>query len=282
MSSNGGLNWVNQATVQGNTQFAPGRERAGLMFDSADSLYLLGGMINTANQMTQTVWRSSTLGVQWTQQAPTPWEGRGSGLFFNFRANPNAQIDFEGNPNREILIFTTGWNGVAGGVSGALSNEVWISRDYTRTWSRVRSNWGSGLAPFRARDAANGEVTASGVLVVVGGQADDAQGSEILNESAHSHRQTNQPANQLSAMPTHETNKSFASTHAAFHISSHHIASHHITAATRQALTELFLLGLCDCVCVQRVGVAGRRLQLGSVRGERHLHRPSRPAHVDG
>ena len=185
MSSNGGLNWVNQASLQGANSFSPGRERAGLIFDSRDTLYLLGGMWRGDLAMTDSIFRSSNLGVTWPWQEATvtPWQARGSGLFFEFRANPRAQIDFAaGNPNRELLLYTTGWNGQL--APNGLSNEVWISADYTRTWSRVRSNWGSGLAPFRARDAANGEVTAGGVLIIVGGQADDLQGSEILNESA--------------------------------------------------------------------------------------------------
>ena len=186
MSTNGGLNWVNQATLQGANSFSPGRERAGLIFDSSDNVYLLGGMWRSDNAMTDTIFRSSNLGITWPWQdaTVTPWQPRGSGLFFNFRANPHAAIEFgANNPNREILVYTTGWNGQ--GAPDGLSNEVWISSDYSRTWSRVRSNWGSGLAPFRARDAANGEVTAGGVMILVGGQADDTQGSEILNESAN-------------------------------------------------------------------------------------------------
>lgn len=197
MSTNGGLNWVNQAGLQGANSFSPGRERASLIFDSQDSVYLLGGMWRGDYAMTNSIFRSSNLGVTWPwqDQSETPWEARGSGLFFNFKANPHALIDFGStNVNREILVYTTGWNGK--GPPTGLSNEVWISADYSRTWSRVRSNWGSGLAPFRARDAANGEVTEGGVMIIVGGQADDEQGSEPLNESAN--QSINQPVPQPS------------------------------------------------------------------------------------
>ena len=184
MSSNGGLTWSNQAAAQGASSFTPPRERAGLIFDSSDTLYLLGGLWGDRT-MTNTIFRSSNLGITWPAQdaTVTPWQARASGLFFEFKANSRAQIEFgPSNRNREILVYTTGWNGDY--APNGLSNEVWISSDYSRSWSRVRSNWGAGLAPFRARDAANGEVTAGGVLIIVGGQADDAQGNEILNELA--------------------------------------------------------------------------------------------------
>ena len=187
MSANGGLTWVNQNTAQGAVPFTPARERAGLMFDNSNNLYLLGGMWRADYIMTNTIFKSTDSGVTWPYAAhtETPWEGRASGLFWTFKANPRAQIEFDNNnPNREILVYTAGWNGT---IPNGLSNEVWISADYSRSWSRVRSNWGSGLAPFRARDAANGEVTNGGVLIIVGGQADDQQGKEILNESARTH-----------------------------------------------------------------------------------------------
>ena len=183
MSTNGGLNWANQAALQGSLAFSPGRERAGLMFDSADNVYLLGGMWRGDFAMTNTIFRSTNLGVTWPwqEQTTTPWQARASGLFFGAKANPHAQFEFgANNPNREILVYTTGWNGE--GPPNGLSNEVWITSDFSRSWSRVRSNWGSGLAPFRARDAANGEVTEGGVMILVGGQADDEAGSEILND----------------------------------------------------------------------------------------------------
>jgi hypothetical protein len=57
-----------------------------------------------------------------------------------------------------------------------------VSSDLANTWARVRSNWGSGLAPFKARDAANAEVTKDGVMVLVGGQAEEGTNSETLND----------------------------------------------------------------------------------------------------
>lgn len=63
----------------------------------------------------------------------------------------------------EIFTYLSGWDG------SLLYNEVYVSSDAMVTWTRVRSNWGDGLPPWPARDAANAEMTASGVIVIIGG-----------------------------------------------------------------------------------------------------------------
>jgi hypothetical protein len=62
-----------------------------------------------------------------------------------------------------VFTYLSGWDG------SLLYNDVFVSSDGMITWTRVRSNWGDGLPPWPARDAANAEMTASGVIVIIGG-----------------------------------------------------------------------------------------------------------------
>ena len=170
MSTNGGLTWSNQATAQGNSRIIPSRDRASIMFDDDDNIYLIGGEIRIDGYlMTSSAFKSTSQGITWTPINPTPWNARSSGIFLHHRS---PKLD------KEILTYFTGWDGRDDGVY----NEVWVSSDLANTWERVKSNWGSGLAPFKARDAANGEVTSSGVMILVGGQSVEGTLRETLND----------------------------------------------------------------------------------------------------
>ena len=170
MTQDGGQTWRNQQTVQGALGFIPNRDRSSVMVDASDALYLIGGEVRgepgTLN--TDSSFKSTDQGITWQLQPSTPWSARSTGLFLNHRS---PQLD-----NREILTYLTGWDGVR------LWNEVWISSDLAQTWSRVKTNWGDGLPPWRARDAANGEVTRDGVIILIGGQAVDDGVRETLND----------------------------------------------------------------------------------------------------
>ena len=171
MSTNGGLSWANQAAAQGALPFLPGRDRSSIMFDANDDVYMVGGEVRVGDGlMTSSAFKSSDQGITWTPLPPTPWNPRSSGIFLTHRSQQLGGVD--------ILTYFTGWDGRTDG----LYNEVWISSDFSQTWTRVRTNWGAGLAPFRARDAANGEITESGVMILVGGQSVEGARRETLND----------------------------------------------------------------------------------------------------
>ena len=171
MSTNGGLSWVDQSTRLGAAPIIPARQRSSIMFDAQDNVYIIGGEVRLSDHlMTSTGFKSTDQGITWQNVNPTPWNPRGSGIFLSHTA-PKLGV--------EILTYFTGWDGRVAG----LYNEVWVSSDMASSWSRIKSNWGDGLPPFKARDAANAEVTKSGVMILVGGQAEESSTRrETLND----------------------------------------------------------------------------------------------------
>ena len=167
LTSDGGLTWFNQATSQNAEPFTPGRSRSSLSFDEDDTAYLVGGEIRVSDHlMTSSAFKSDSEGISWTALPPTPWTPRGTGILLT---QQSAQLQ-----GASILTYFTGW----GGQLNRVYNEVWVSSDHATTWVQVRTNWNNGLAPFRARDAANAEVTQAGVMVLLGGQSN----GELLND----------------------------------------------------------------------------------------------------
>ena len=160
MSYDGGQSWTDMGGLPGSTRFAPGRERSNLVVDEADNLYLIGGLLQTG-VYTTTPLISRNQGMSWQQLPFTPWGGRGTALALSQRSR---------RLNREVFTYVSGWDGAT------LHNDVWISSDYARTWVRLPH------APFVPRDSSNGEITADGVIVLVGGQKD--QGTPPAIDSA--------------------------------------------------------------------------------------------------
>ena len=157
LSRDGGLTWTNQAAAQGAAPFIPGRDRSSIMFDADDNVYLIGGEVRTSDYlMTSTAFKSHRPGHHAGRTLnPTPWNARGSGIFLSHRS---AQTGC-GDPD---LLHGLGWS-----RGNGLYNEVWVSSDHGHVVgraSRVQLGRRASL-PSSARDAANAEITKSGVMM---------------------------------------------------------------------------------------------------------------------
>ena len=163
MSYDGGQSWTDMATRTGAIPFAPARDRANLIIDGADNLYLINGQM-PSGAYTPTIALSRNQGFTWETLPNTPWGGRGTAVTFHHRSR---------RLNLEVFTYTTGWNG------SRLHNDIWVSSDHARTWTAMPHG------PFAPRDSANGEATSDGVLVLVGGQSNPGNTSateEALND----------------------------------------------------------------------------------------------------
>jgi N-acetylneuraminic acid mutarotase len=78
MSTNGGVDWVDQATGPG--KFPEARYHGAAVADANNALYIIEGRTNHGESKTD-VWKSATQGRSWTMQSlVVPWGQRGVNL----------------------------------------------------------------------------------------------------------------------------------------------------------------------------------------------------------
>ena len=255
-----------------------------LLDERSAAIYRIGGRDGTTSE-TDAVWRT-TNGLQWANVAANtrqPFDSqrfyagavatsRGElilqgGTYDNFRSYRSdvwisstqgrtwrPQTEAAAFGERGIGVLLTSQHDdrlggadilylVAGQNEKDNSNEVWVSSDGGREWAPVNLR-----APFAQRDAFNGEITKAGVIVISAGLADRDVG---LNE---------QPINDVS-----------------------HLDCTLLSLQNPPTLPHLTLTLSSPPLSVPSgVGVAGRRVHVGSVCGGRGVVRPLPAVHRAG
>ena len=155
--STNAITWTRMAATN-----LPPRYSPNVVVDAKGKLYVIGGASEGTVAM-RDVWVSTNNGASFTQPTTAPpfmtgGRGRTKGLLLSRRSLVLG---------KDILWVGLGYNNVA------QFNDVWASSDDAATWVVV-----TAMAPFPRRDAAGAEVTASGLLVVTGGQTT----GEVLND----------------------------------------------------------------------------------------------------
>ena len=125
-----------------------------VVIDNKGKIYVAGGIRNGITQNTFFV--STNNASSFYQQTPVvpPFLAQGG------RAKAFLFHHYAPRLGKDILTYGTGWN------NSVLHNDIWASSDDGITWQAITLN-----APFLARDSAGAEITASGLIVLAGGQA---------------------------------------------------------------------------------------------------------------
>ena len=132
------------------------RNLPNLVVNSQNHLIRIAGQ---ANGFQNDVYLSSDTGRSWrTQTTTAPFAERFTATAFNLRSADNL--------GGADVVYVIG-----GRSSRDNYNDVWASSDEGRTWVAINPS-----APFMQRSSAGGVVTKDGVLVIVGGFADDDEG----------------------------------------------------------------------------------------------------------
>ena len=160
-TSLGGLTW----TRYSHQQYFSGRIWASLVISPSDSSVTIFGGRTCANSQSQfDVWRSNNNGQTWTRVSENTFTAAGPR---NGMAGIHRSTVFQ----KEVISYAGGWDG------NADYNDVQASSDGGATWATVTT-----AANWQRRDDIAGLVTPGGIMVLVGGKTNTAQGEVFHND----------------------------------------------------------------------------------------------------
>ena len=145
--STNAVTWTKQAA----TSLSP-RSSANVVVDDRGRMYVVGGVQSGATL--SDIWYSDDNATTFYRptlaQAPFFTPGRAKGFLLH---------RYSWQLGRDILFYGTGWDGFN------MYNDIWVSSNGAASWTLV-----CAAAPFAPRDAAFAEITASGLIILGGGQ----------------------------------------------------------------------------------------------------------------
>ena len=162
VASNDGANWE---VLSEDAGFLP-RERPGCTVDSQGNVFIFGGSTRSndggSTSASNDIWWSRNLGSTWqrlTQRAPwTP------------RISTDTQTYASTVFNKDLIYVANG----DGGRTYGFQNDVWVSSDSARSWSRLVSN-----TTYPYRKDAELSIANNGVMVVSGGDNDASNVNDV-------------------------------------------------------------------------------------------------------
>ena len=142
----------------------PVRERPGCTVDSQGWVYMFGGSTfnaqTNANGPSNDVWVSKDLGYTFTRQTlRAPWY---------MRVSPDAQTFHSAHLGVDVIYVANGDGG-----TGRFQNDLWVSSDSTRTWSKVAT------ARYAYRKDSELTITRDGILIVASGDDDESNVNDL-------------------------------------------------------------------------------------------------------
>ena len=165
VASNDGINWE---IINEDAGFLA-RNRPGCTVDSQGYVYMFGGntlsVDGSTTGPTNDVWQSRDLGATWTRVAArAPWVPR---------ISTDTQTYASPVFNKDLIYIESGDGGDKPRGTG-FQNDVWVSSDSARSWSRLVAN-----APFMYRKDAELTIAKNGVMIVSSGDTDSGNANDL-------------------------------------------------------------------------------------------------------